>query len=474
MLFTSLPFFILLAVTFLLFYLPVLRRWQTLILITASFSFYAWGEPVLLLLLLISIFINAETSYRVLHQTSAGARRLWATVGVSANLVVLLFYKYGPLVAQTLPLDSTDVDSFGHWLVTLPLPIGISFFTFQGISLVVDVYRGDPAATGSLAQLARLEHYKKTIFFKAFFPQLIAGPIMKAHDFLPQIAPKSFGSIPWDKAFSALVIGYFLKMVVADNLKDLTFWIAYPYFLGYSSLTLLALLFGYSMQIFADFCGYSLIAMGLGRLFCYELIENFNFPYISQSLSEFWRRWHISLSTWLREYLYISMGGNRHGNVRTYFNLISTMVLGGLWHGAAWSYAVWGLYHGLGLAIERLILGDPKKAPKVGKTFRPVRALAVFAYVTLGWLLFKLTNFADVPVYLKALATHWHQGMHSTLVAYILLYSLPVIAWHAAYVLREHHRYLFPPWLRPVPYAVAIVLIVINNGAPGAFIYFQF
>lgn len=200
---------------------------------------------------------------------------------------------------------------------------------------MLDVFREKKSNSKRIVPASLREHAGRTILFISFFPHLIAGPILKANDFYPQISHKKFNQINWERSFKTLVLGYFFKMVVADNLMDFTSSIIYPEY--QSSLTLLAMLFGYSFQIFADFAGYSLIAIGLAKLFGYNLMENFNFPYISSSFKEFWKRWHISLSTFLMEYLYFPLGGNRKGKVRTYINIMTTMILGGLWHGAAWS-----------------------------------------------------------------------------------------------------------------------------------------
>src|SRR6185503_4842592 len=255
-------------------------------------------------------------------------------------------------------------------------------------------------------------HLRRTLLYLTFFPQLIAGPIAKAHFFYPQIGPKPLSGIDWPLAIRALVTGYFLKMVVADNLQDQTFWIAYPHFLNYSSLNLAAFLFGYSMQIFADFAGYSLIAIGLAALFGYRLPQNFDFPYLSQSFSEFWTRWHMSLSAFLREYLYYPLGGNRKGPLRTYANLMIVMTLGGLWHGAALSYAVWGAWH---------------------------RAALVFTFVSLAWLLFKLPNFSEAYAYSVALFENYRLPTNPAFLFLITLYSLPVIAYHALHLMRARH-----------------------------------
>jgi len=472
MLFNSFAFVLLVLITFCLFYAPRLRALQTYLLIAASLAFYAYGQPMLVFLLLFSILINATSSYFILNRSSLAIKRLWAILGVGMNLAVLLFYKYGPLAAVTFGMNTKDEGSLGHFLFTLPLPIGISFFTFQGISLVVDVFRQKEDGPQTIRHQSVWHHFVDTALFKGFFPQLIAGPIMKAHDFYPQIKPKYFREIRWDAAFQALVSGYFLKMVVADNLKDLTYWIAYPYFLHLSTFTLLTMLFGFSMQIFADFAGYSLIAIGTARLFGYELMQNFNFPYISQSLSEFWQRWHISLSSWLRDYLYIPLGGNRKGNLRTYLNLMIVMTLGGLWHGAAWSYAVWGVYHGCGLAVERFF--RPKKKTAQPERFSILRMLLVFSFVTLGWLLFKLPNFTHVIAFVQACFANVSQVSDTRLIAFILFYSAPVIGYHLAHLRKQRLGEAIPAHWAPFAYGTCLFALLVNSGSPGAFIYFQF
>lgn len=354
MLFNSFIFIILLVSTFLLYYTPQLKKSQLLILIVSSLVFYSYDQFEFVLLLLLSAGINILTSYYVVYGNIKNKKAL-ALTGVIANLCILAFFKYSPLISTTF---LNPKDSIGNFLLHIPLPIGISFFTFEGISLVIDVWKEKYIENKRIVNSSLIKHAQHTLFFISFFPHLIAGPILKAHDYFPQIGQKYFKDIQWESAFKNLITGYFLKMVVADNLKDFTFWMTYPYMEKFSSLTLVSMLFGYSIQIFADFAGYSLIAIGLAKLFGYEFNINFNFPYIATSFKEFWKRWHISLSTFLMEYLYFSLGGNRKGKTRTYVNLIITMTLGGLWHGAAWSYAAWGLAHGLILAIERFFTNN--------------------------------------------------------------------------------------------------------------------
>ncbi|MEY2917454.1 MAG: hypothetical protein RIS73_1168 [Bacteroidota bacterium] len=469
MLFNSLVFVELLFITFILYYQKWLLKYQVLILILASLFFYAYNNPALLILLLFSAGINVLSSYYVAYGKVSN-RKLIATAGVVFNLSILAFFKYSPLISTSLFEIN---NSIGQFLLTIPLPIGISFYTFEGISLLVDVFKEKKDDSKSLANSSFKEHASRTLFFISFFPHLVSGPILKAHDFLPQIKAKFFKEIDWEQCFKTIILGYFLKMVVADNLKDFTYWIAFPYFQGYTSVTLITLLFGYSCQIFADFAGYSLIAIGIAQLFGYKLINNFNFPYISSSIQEFWKRWHISLSSFLMEYLYFPLGGNRKGKVRTYINLIITMFLGGLWHGAAWSYAIWGLVHGTALAIERMCKGKVKLGSSKIVIF--FRRIAVFCLVTFAWLFFKLPEFTQVLAYLKTIGTTLSFSPDKALCFNILLYSSPVFLYHFFYLLKqnkqfetsfEKYSYIF--------YGAMLFLILCNSGSSGSFIYFQF
>jgi alginate O-acetyltransferase complex protein AlgI len=469
LLFNTLPFLVLLLVTFTVYYLPWFVKWQLPVLVAASFIFYAYSYPAFLALLLVSAAINTYASYKVFHGDDS-TRKFYATSGVIANLLILIFFKYSPFISRMAFDPHGDIGAF---LLSIPLPIGISFFTFHGISLLVDVYKKrDLEIYGGVIDKNFWKHSLKTSLYIAFFPQLVAGPITKSYAFMPQIQHKYFKDINWESAFKNLILGYFMKMVIADNIKDQTFWLSFPYFQVYSTPTLLALIYGYSMQIFSDFAGYSMIAMGLGELFGYHLPVNFKFPYISRTFSEFWTRWHISLSSWLREYLYFPLGGNRKGNVRTYLNLMIVMFLGGLWHGAAWSYAVWGSFHGLALAVERFFGVYIK--PRETKLVKGLQMLAVFIFVTFAWLLFKLPNFDDAVMYVKAIFQNTHSGQTNFgIIFYILLYSLPVVLFHLFH-LAEANIEKTLGFLKPVFYGFLLFTIIVNSGRTGSFIYFQF
>jgi len=471
MLFTSGWFFLFLGVTFAGYYLA--GRWgrglQLSWLILASLAFYAFENPWLLILLLAAALADVIVSRRIIVSTHP---RAWAIAGVSFNVGLLGFFKYNHLLDASFPSLAASAGDPLKLLLALPLPIGISFYTLHGISLLLDTLRDGPTRRDVAGAPSLAGHAANTLLYVSFFPQLIAGPIIKAHQFYPQIGAKKFAAIDWDGAVAALVTGYFLKAVVADNLAQQTFWMTYPYFLSFSSLDLLQLLLGYGMQIFADFAGYSLIAIGLAKLFGYNLPENFRFPYISESFSEFWTRWHISLSAWMRDYLYFPLGGNRKGRLRTYLNLMAVMCIAGLWHGAAISYAVWGAWHGAALTVERMLGGAEASRALV---LRILRGLLVFTVVTLGWLLFKLPHFADAIAYAGALLSNNAGVNHRQIDVIIAVLGLPVIAWHAHYLIaRRRNRSLFAGWRKPVALGLMLAAIVLNARASQPFIYFQF
>jgi alginate O-acetyltransferase complex protein AlgI len=461
MLFNSFVFPAFLAVVLTVYYLPALRGRQIEWLLVASLFFYASEQPWLLGLLLLSAGITAIASYCAM----VGPRpRLAATLGVIANLAVLCLFKYNRLIAESLLGDLARIGSPGEALLYLPLPAGISFYTFHGVSLVIDSWRGKyPRAV----PLRPLSHLRDTLLYIVFFPQLVAGPIVKAAQFMPQIGIKAPRDIDWRTAMHNIVVGYFLKVVIADNLAQQTSYISCPACQNLASLDLVALLIAYSAQIFADFCGYSAIAIGVAALLGYRLPVNFNRPYLADSLAEFWRRWHISLSSFLREYLYLPLGGNRRGRLRTYLNLMIVMGLGGLWHGAAWSYAVWGLWHGAGLALERLA-GDLGLTAGRGPFLRGLRIVAVFGFVTLGWLLFKLPDFADVLSYLSATATNGQLRPSALRLLVIAAYVAPVVAYHLL-----PSRLMSERTQKQVE-GLLLAAIVLNAGSSQAFIYFQF
>ncbi|MCH7228006.1 MBOAT family O-acyltransferase [Haloferula sp. A504] len=417
---------------------------------------------------------------------------------VAANLGLLAFFKYAGFLTNLAP-DVLIPVSWKIWFSDIPLPVGISFYTFQGISLVVDTWRRDvsPHALEMLQRRGRnrAASLRDLSFYISFFPQLVAGPIVKARDFLDQIGAKAWREIDWITVRRGLIVGYFLKIFVADNLAEQTgaLTIGAEKVAGMSTVVSLSLLYSYSLQIFADFAGYSLIAIGLGALFGYKLPPNFNFPYLSTSITEFWRRWHLSLSSWLRDYLYIPLGGNRKGAGRTYFNLFLVMFLGGLWHGAAWKFAIWGSLHGIFLAIERLASRRqgtdqvPAQSPQATRFFSisafqrfciyTIKWLLTFHVVTFLWLTFMMPDMQSIGAFFEA-ATSMRFSFSGPPVFALGFYGVAVVAYHAWGWLREHRSSiatrLARSRLEPLCHALLIFLVVTNPGAPRGFIYFQF
>lgn len=488
MLFNSWSFVLFLPVVFVLHYARREIHWQAGILIVASLFFYAWGSDALghphwqlLPLLIASTTLNGLASQILLSpNTAPKRRRLVLRLALGFNLGALAAFKYAGLLAEFLLPEPLWLQ-WGPTLRNIPLPIGISFYTFQGISLVMESWWAGPTGLHGLQAPARrsdIPWFQERVWlFKTFFPQLVAGPIVKAREFLHQIQPKSLSAIDWDGACRKLALGFFLKMVVADNLRDATAGLHYPELLQLPRINLVAMLYAFSFQILADFAGYSLIAQGLAKLFGYELPINFAYPYLSRSLTEFWKRWHISLSSWLRQYLYIPLGGNRHGEARTYLNLFLVMFLGGLWHGAAWCFALWGIAHGLLLAVERWF-GRSRSVPNDGRWswVGLVQSFVVFQLVSALWLLFKFPDIRDVRAFILEVWNHGGRPQTQPLFV-IALFSFPVILWHIWGAL-EPWRSRWPArWVSRLETGAAACmafLVCVNAGPPGDFIYFQF
>jgi D-alanyl-lipoteichoic acid acyltransferase DltB (MBOAT superfamily) len=348
---------------------------KNLVLLLSSLAFYAWGEPVMVLVMLGSIGFNYMAA-RAIDRREGRARHaaLWA--GVAVNLLALAFFKYANFALGNVGalLHALGAPGLGVTRSRIALPLGISFFTFHALSYLIDVYRRRFKANGSLRQVA---------LYIAFFPQLIAGPIVRYRTIARRLA---FRRHSWGRASAGLrlvVIGLAMKVLVADPLAPL----ADAVFDHASAPGLAAAWLGsgaYGLQIYFDFAGYSLMAIGMGVVFGFSLPRNFDLPYRSRSITEFWRRWHMTLSAWFRDYLYIPLGGNRLGPARTYRNLVAVFLLCGLWHGASWTFVLWGLWHGLFLVLERAGLK---------RTLERLPAIAGWAYafltVMLGWVLFR-------------------------------------------------------------------------------------
>ncbi|HEX2886792.1 MBOAT family protein [Vineibacter terrae] len=471
------------TLNFLLFYVVV---WPTawllararqhvlhkLAIIAASYFFYAFWNWKLAFLLFGSVLLNYAAG-RLIDRWRGTAAGLWTVrLAVAANLALLGFFKYYGWFIESLD-DLLRSLSMARELpyLEIVLPIGISFFTFQGISYIVDLHRRD---------LDRSRPLIDVMFFISFFPHLVAGPIVRAASFLPQLeTPPNPNRVFVGLGVMLVVWGVFKKAIVANYLAVL---LVDPVFLApsnYGAVDLLFAVYGYAIQIYCDFSAYSDIAIGVAALLGYRFQRNFNQPYRAESLQDFWRRWHMSLSSWLRDYLYIPLGGNRGGAVKTYRNLLLTMVLGGVWHGAAWKFVLWGALHGGVLALERFVYRGHDPAARIGRPLwtRVVSVLVIFHFVCLCWIFFRAEDLARAMELLGGLA-NWSQP-----VELLNLFLLALIAFGMAIQFtpddtlqrldRLYHR--LPTWGVGVACGVALLLIEAVGGDGAApFIYFQF
>lgn len=451
---------------FLLFFGPVctlawlvndrLVLWK-LTLIIASGIFYAWWSFALLWLLVASCVVNYAVG-RLIGEAPAPWRKPALIFGVAANLGVLVLCKYYKFVFTAL------ANLIGHDAVFLPeldiiLPLGVSFYTFQGVSYLVDIYRREVQPAALLDVLC----------FKMFFPQLIAGPIVRASQFLPQlVASPVFSRDAFLGGLWLILIGLVKKLFFANYLAQALVDPVFADPASFSQIDIAAAIYGYAVQIYCDFSGYSDMAIGLALLFGLTLPQNFDRPYLATSLQDFWRRWHISLSQWLRDYLYKPLGGNRIGNLRTYVNLMIVMTLGGLWHGAGWNFLIWGALHGVGLAIERALA-------RAGlRTGGAVGWFVTLNVVCLAWVFFRSADFDAALLMLSGL---WNSTATTALFspAILFLIAAPVLAeLHPGNRIRAMWLKLSMPGVAVLTAFAIAALVAIAPPTEAPFIYFQF
>jgi alginate O-acetyltransferase complex protein AlgI len=463
---------------FLLFFLVVAaalalldRRFaaKKAMLIAASYFFYAQWDWRFCFLLAASTAISCFAGLLIGGSHNPQTRRLVLTVGVALHLTILGIFKY-------LDFLVSSANQLAHLLglqhelpfIEILLPVGISFFTFHGISYLTDVYRGDVAVCRAPLDMA---------LYMSFFPQLVAGPIVRAAYFLPQLARPENQPIPIAAALLLILGGMVKKVIVANYLAT---GLVDPVFAdpaSYGGPDLLLATYAYAVQIYCDFSAYTDMAIAIAALCGFRFPRNFNQPYRAQRLREFWQRWHISLSTWLRDYLYKPLGGNRRGRLNTYRNLMITMLLGGIWHGAAWKFVMWGALHGGGLAVERMM------EPWIGR--RPtslggqiVSTLIVFHFVCLAWIFFRAENFTVAGVFIAGLGSGWSQGLQQAQPALVGLIAIGMAGQFLPSGLFERAGLA----LQRVPYwglgaATGLALAAINALGPegiAPFIYFRF
>ncbi len=380
MLFNTTQFFLFLAIVLVLFYTAP-RSWRKLILLVASYFFYMSWNPKFILLLLALTVIDYTAALWITRVEPGRKKKLLLILSLSANLGFLGFFKYFNFLTDNL-VQLAGLPAHSYWF-DIVLPLGISFHTFQSISYVVDVYRGEQKAISNPIDYA---------LFIAFFPQLVAGPIVRAREFFADLynwrAPMRDEQL---RGALLVMLGLTKKMVFADQCA----LIADAYFskigTGPGVLTAWSGVLAFGLQIYFDFSGYTDMAIGMAQLLGFHFPLNFRRPYLASSITDFWRRWHISLSLWLRDYLYVPLGGNRGGKLRTYRNLMLTMLLGGLWHGASWNFVIWGGYHGSLLCVERAARTDKKWSPWI----YPLQAAGTFVLVSIGWIFFRAATLSD-------------------------------------------------------------------------------
>lgn len=462
-LFTFLP-----AVVILYYLLPV--RFRNVILLLASLVFYAWGEPVYLFLMLLSILFNYFSGLdiaRNLQDKRAAKRSL--VFNLIINLAVLGFFKYEGFVLDTL--NGILPVHISYHALPLPIPIGISFYTFQILSYIIDVYRGNVKVQTNLLNFA---------LYVTMFPQLIAGPIVQYADVDEQLASREVSRTKFGEGSMYFIRGLAKKVLLANtsgmiftevsglakgNIAVMTAWLG---------------AFAYMFQIYFDFSGYSDMAIGLGKMFGFEFNMNFNYPYVSKSITEFWRRWHISLSSWFRDYVYIPLGGNRVSKIKHIRNLLIVWFLTGLWHGAAWNFVAWGLYYGVILIIEKYLL-----SPVLDRLPDIVRHIYSIVLVVIGWVLFFSSSFGQAADYIRVMFGAGAHGfadresmylLTSNLILWLILIfgSTPLVHFRYEHMLRSKkwNTTIINSVVYAALFIVCIAYLVTETYNP--FLYFRF
>ena len=384
MLFNSISFAIFLPIIFILYWFINNRslRLQNILLLVASYFFYAFWDWRFLFLLVFSTLLDYFTGIKMSEADNARTKKFWFLVSIIVNLTFLGFFKYYNFFIESFTELIASVGlKINPFTLKIILPVGISFYTFHGLSYVIDIYR---------SRIKAEKNFIDYSVFVCFFPLLVAGPIERATHLLPQVKNRrEFSQSMFNSGIIQIAVGLFRKIVIADTLA-LYVDTVYENPGIYNSSTLVLATIFYAFQIYFDFAGYSDIAIGTAKLFGFNLLQNFNLPYFSKSITEFWRKWHMSLSYWLRDYLYIELGGNRHGILKTYRNLMLTMLLGGLWHGSNWTFIIWGGIHGLALSIEKFV--KSKKAFGFLQKFNSLGYLYTFTVIGFGWIFFRAVN----------------------------------------------------------------------------------
>ncbi len=471
------------TVTFVVFFLVVLplswalmphrRLWQGFI-VAASYFFYGWWDWRFVFLLAASTVVNWVLARAIHRQEEIRTRKALLALAVAFNLSLLGYFKYaGFLVSSAQDFLARIGLGFTSSVVSVALPVGISFFTFMALSYVIDVYRREIEPSP----------FPRFAVYLSFFPHIVAGPIVRGRELIPQLErPRSPARIDTSRAFWLILTGLFFKVVIATHLATHLVDDVFAAPQRHSSLETLVGVYGYAVQIFADFYGYTNIAIGVALLLGFEFPQNFAAPYTAVSIQDFWRRWHMTLSRWLRDYLYIPLGGNRKGRVRTYANLMATMLLGGLWHGAAWTFVAWGGIHGAGLAVDharrdlRRARGRPD--PPDTPPRRALRRLVTFHVVCLAWIFFRADSFTRAGQVVKQLFVAWGQASPMVTTSVVLAIVVGIVSQYVpeGVVARLQERFSRTHFAYQAC-LLALGLVVVNALGPqgvAPFIYYRF
>lgn len=472
MVFSSLVFlFVFLPIVLVLYYLSG-KKYRNYLLLLASLFFYAWGEPTYVVIMLISIGANYLCGLLVDEKKADKIRVAGVVISVIFNICMLGVFKYsGFFVKNINAAFNTSLP-----VPEIALPLGISFFTFQAMSYVIDVYRKDAKVQKNIFDLS---------LYISLFPQLVAGPIVRYQTVADQIDERDHNIVKFGDGVRRFIIGLGKKVLLSNSLgmlADSVFGMqTYQLTVVSTWLGILA----YSLQIFFDFSGYSDMAIGLGKMFGFEFLENFNYPYISQSASEFWRRWHISLGSWFRDYVYFPLGGSRRGNVRTYINLFIVWFLTGFWHGASWTFIAWGLYFGLLIGMEKSYLGRILNGVP-----RFVRHIYLLLVVMIGWVFFRADSFSYSIEFIKNMFFMGRSTVFDgTAAAYLndywfvlvlsMIFCVPIVDWIRGKIevanekiLESNVSYI----LNSVVYTGIFLIVIFKlvNSTYNPFLYFRF
>jgi len=457
-----------------IFYILPTKSSKNVFLLISSYFFYGYWDWRFCSLLALSTIIDFFIGQILFKTVEQNKRKLLVTISLISNLGILGFFKYFNFFVDSFKDISEKIGWNTDYLhLNIILPVGISFYTFQTLSYTIDIYRKRLEPTNNFIDFA---------LFVAFFPQLVAGPIERAKSLLPQLTKKLTPTkIQIKQGIVLIITGLFRKVLIGDTAGRYVDHIFGDLEL-YKSIEVISALVLFSIQIYADFSGYSRIARGTAKLLGIELMKNFEQPYLSRNITEFWRRWHISLSSWLKDYLYISLGGNRLGKYRTYVNLMITMLLGGLWHGASWNFVIWGGLHGFYLSIHKIILGKKKLNTKNIKKidFKSIaNMLITFVLVLFTWIFFRSTSWDTTMLFFSKII-HWETSEYSLLfITIVFSYLVLIVLFDLFEYITESHTYILKIKSNAIKIGILSAMLIVTfiymfQADPLPFIYFQF